>query len=135
MILRQSLLRTSLLTLALCLAATSCSKASDAGPSGGPSVKDGPTQDGARRINIAVTPEGYTPSAIEAKAGENLVLRFTRTAKGDCLSQVVFPDQKITRDLPLNTPVEVAIKAEKAGKIPFQCGMNMVRGSINVTGT
>lgn len=134
MIPRPSYLRTGLLTLALCLAATSCSKASDAGPSGG-AAKEGPRADGARLVNVAVTPEGYTPGTIEAKAGESLVLRFTRTAKGDCLSQVVFPEQKITKDLPLNTPVEVAIKAEKAGKIPFQCGMNMVRGSINVTGS
>ncbi|MFT3769549.1 MAG: cupredoxin domain-containing protein [Minicystis sp.] len=130
---RQSFLRTSLLTLALGALAASCSKPSDAGSSAAPG-KDAPATDG-RRVDIAVTAEGYTPATVEAKKGESLVLRFTRTVKGECLAQVVFPDQKITKDLPLNTPVEVAIKADKAGKIPFQCGMNMVRGSINVTGS
>jgi plastocyanin domain-containing protein len=62
-------------------------------------------------------------------------LRFTRTTKSECLAQVVFPDQKITKDLPLNTPVEIPIKADKEGKIPFQCGMAMVKGSIHVTGS
>jgi plastocyanin domain-containing protein len=127
-----SLLRTSLLTFALAGLAASCSKPSDAGS--GNAGKDAPATDG-RRIDVAVTAEGYTPSTIEAKKGESLVLRFTRTVKGECLAQVVFPEQKITKDLPLNTPVEVAIKADKTGKIPFQCGMNMVRGSINVTGS
>lgn len=127
---RSSLLRTSLLTLALAAFAASCSKPSDAG--GGSASKDAPASEG-RRIDVAATAEGYTPSTIAAKKGETLVLRFTRTVKGECLAQVVFPDQKITKDLPLNTPVEITIKAEKAGKIPFQCGMNMLRGSINVT--
>jgi plastocyanin domain-containing protein len=93
-----------------------------------------PALDG-RRIDITAGPEGYSPATIEAKQGESLVLRFTRTTKSECLAQVVFPEQKITKDLPLNSPVEVGIKADKAGKIPFQCGMAMVHGSVNVSGS
>lgn len=125
--------RTSLFTLALAAFSLSCSKPSDAGA--GPAGKDAPASADGRRVEVAVTAEGYTPSTIEAKQGETLVLRFTRTVKGECLAQVVFPDQKITKDLPMNTPVEVTIKADKAGKIPFHCGMNMVKGSINVAGS
>jgi plastocyanin domain-containing protein len=131
---KTSLLRTAILTLALGALAAACgNKTSDAGPAqtGGAAAPAGE----GRRVDVAVTADGYTPSTIEAKKGESLVLRFTRTVKGECLAQVVFPEQKITKDLPLNTPVEIAIKAEKAGKIPFQCGMNMVKGSINVTGS
>jgi len=117
-------LSAGLLTLALAGLTASCSKGSDAG-----SAADG------RRVEIAVTAEGYTPSKITAKQGESLVLRFTRKVKGECLAKVVFPEQKITKELPLDATVEVAIKAEKAGKIPFQCGMNMVHGSIDVTGS
>ena len=119
---------TLLLTAFLAMATASCSKPGDAGAGSAPSAE-------ARKIEIAVTGSGYSPSTIEAKKGESLVLRFTRTVKGECLSQVVFPEQKITRDLPMNTPVEVALKADKAGKIPFQCGMAMVHGSVNVTGS
>lgn len=128
---RTRLLPTSLLAFALAALAASCSKPSDAGTSG-PSDKSAPAGE-ARKIEIAVNASGYTPSTITAKKGESLVLRFTRTVKGECLAQVVFPDQKITKDLPMNTPVEIPIKAEKAGKIPFQCGMNMLKGSIVVT--
>lgn len=130
----------SLAALAFAGLVASCSKPTDASPEA--AHTGGATTGGAaapalegRRIDIAVNGEGYTPSKIEAKQGEALVLRFNRTTKSDCLAQVVFPDQKITKDLPLNTPVEVAIKADKPGKIPFQCGMAMVHGSINVTGT
>jgi plastocyanin domain-containing protein len=128
---------TLLAALALAAAATSCSKPSDARPEGAApaaSTKDAPALEG-RRIDITAGPEGYSPATVDAKAGESLVLRFTRTTKSECLSQVVFPDLKITKDLPLNTPVEVAVKADKPGKIPFQCGMAMVHGSINVTGS
>lgn len=121
--------RSLLAVISLTVASAACGKTPDAG-----ATKDTPAAS-ARSVEIAVTAAGYTPSTIEAKKGESLNLRFTRTVKGECLSQVVFPDQKITRDLPMNTAVEVAIKADKAGKIPFQCGMAMVHGAINVTGS
>jgi plastocyanin domain-containing protein len=123
---------TSLLALALAALTASCSKPSDAGAA--PGDTSAPAG-GARKVEIAVTASGYTPATINAKKGESLVLRFTRTVKGECLAQVVFPEQKITKDLPMNTPVEIAIKADKEGKIPFQCGMNMLHGSIVVTGS
>ncbi len=126
-----------LAALALAALVTSCSKPGDAratAETGAAAAKDSPALEG-RRIDITAGPEGYSPSSVDAKKGESLVLRFTRTTKSDCLAQVVFPDQSITRDLPLNTPVEIAIKADKPGKIPFQCGMAMVHGSVNVTGS
>lgn len=129
---KTSTLCAGLLSLAIAGLTASCSKGADAGSSN--AGTSAPATDG-RRVEIAVTAEGYTPSKITAKAGENLVLRFTRKVKGECLAKVVFPEQKITKDLPMDTPVEIAIKADKAGKIPFQCGMNMVHGSIEVTGS
>ncbi len=117
----------------LTLLAASCSKPSEATP-GKDTAAAAPALEG-RRIDITAGPEGYSPSTIEAKKGESLVLRFTRTTKSECLAQVVFPEQKITKDLPLNTPVEIPIKADKPGKIPFQCGMAMVHGTINVSGS
>ena len=132
----------SLAAISLAALVASCSKPSDASPeiargaqgTQGTQGTTAPALEG-RRVDVAVGPEGYNPSTIAAKQGETLVLRFNRTAKGECLAQVVFPELKITKDLPLNTPVEIAIKAEKPGKIAFQCGMAMVHGSINVTGS
>jgi plastocyanin domain-containing protein len=125
---------TLLAALALAAVSASCSKPSDARPEpAGPAAAPSPALEG-RRIDITASSEGYSPATIEAKKGESLVLRFTRTTKSECLAQVVFPDLKITRDLPLNTPVEIGIKAENVGKIAFQCGMAMVHGTINVSG-
>jgi plastocyanin domain-containing protein len=121
-----------LAALAIVAVTASCTKPSDAKPEGPSGAAPGPVLEG-RRIDITVGPEGYSPATVEAKKGESLVLRFTRTTKSECLAQVVFPELKITRDLPLNTVVEVGVKADKVGKIPFQCGMAMVHGNVNVT--
>jgi plastocyanin domain-containing protein len=129
----QKLLRTTLAAAALAALAASCSKPTEAKPED-KGAANAPALEG-RRVDVTAGPEGYSPSTIEAKKGESLVLRFTRTTKSECLAKVVFPEQKIEKDLPLNTPVEIAIKADKPGKIKFQCGMAMLFGSINVTGS
>jgi plastocyanin len=85
-----------------------------------------------RRIPIAATLEGYSPASVDVKKGETVVLVFTRTTKADCLAQVVIPDLNIKKDLPQNTPVEIPVKFDKEGKYGFQCGMAMVKGTINV---
>ena len=123
---------TLLAVLVLASASASCSKPSDARPEG--AGKSAPALEG-RRVDITAGADGYKPAVVEAKKGESLVLRFTRTTKSECLAKVEFPEQKISKELPLNTPVEIGIKADKEGKIPFQCGMAMVFGSINVTGS
>jgi plastocyanin domain-containing protein len=127
---------TLLAALAVAAATASCSKPGDAQsqPAGSSNATPAPATEG-RRVDITAGPGGYVPASIDAKAGESLVLRFTRTTKSECLAQVVFPDLKITKDLPLNTPVEIPVKADKPGKIAFECGMAMVHGSINVTGS
>jgi plastocyanin domain-containing protein len=99
------------------------------------SVAAPPAAAEGRLIPIAVTNDGFSPSTIEAKKGEAITLRFTRTTKSDCLKAIAIPDLKIERDLPMNTPVDVTIKPDKEGKLVFQCWMAMVRGTINVSGT
>ncbi|AUX30372.1 MULTISPECIES: cupredoxin domain-containing protein [Sorangium] len=90
---------------------------------------------GVKRIDIAVTDSGFSPSTIELKKGEPVVLRFTRTTKSECLKAIAIPDLKVEKDLPLNTPVEVAITPEKEGKMVLQCWMAMVKATINVVGS
>jgi plastocyanin domain-containing protein len=128
------LIRTALVAAFAVVAAAACTQAGDAKatPAGGTAAPGAPALEG-RRVDITAGAEGYSPATVEAKKGESLVLRFTRTTKSDCLAQVVFPGLKITKELPLNTPVEIAIKADTTGKIPFQCGMAMVHGNVNVS--
>ncbi|XXX79964.1 cupredoxin domain-containing protein [Sorangium sp. So ce134] len=88
-----------------------------------------------RRVDIAVTDSGFSPSTIQLKKGEPVVLRFTRTTKSECLKAIAIPDLKVEKDLPLNTPVEVAITPEKEGKMVLQCWMAMVKATIDVVGS
>lgn len=87
--------------------------------------------DGVRRVEIEAGVGGYKPDKITAKPGEKLVLVFTRTAEGECLSQVKVADGPVT-DLPMNTPVELAITAPQSGKLGFACGMDMATGVVAV---
>jgi len=87
--------------------------------------------DGVRRIPIEAGKGGYKPDQINAKPGEKLVLVFTRTAEGECLSQVKVADGEV-KDLPMNTPVEIAVTAPDSGKLKFACGMDMATGVIAV---
>jgi plastocyanin domain-containing protein len=88
-----------------------------------------------RHIAVTASEAGYSPASIDVKKGEQVVLVFTRTTKSECLSQVVIPDLSIKKDLPVNTPVEVPVKIDKEGKVGFECGMAMVKGTINVSGS
>ena len=86
-----------------------------------------------RLVEITATNDGYKPKVVEAKQGEKLILRFTRKTPSGCLAEIVFPGLNIKKDLPVDKPVDIAVTADKPGKIPFQCGMAMVFGSVNVT--
>jgi hypothetical protein len=88
-----------------------------------------------RLVPIEATLEGFKPSTFDAKKGETLTLRFTRTTQSECLKAIAIPDFKVQKDLPMNQPVDVTITPDKEGKVVFQCWMAMVRGTINVTGS
>ena len=52
-----------------------------------------------------------------------------------CAKQVVIKmadASKIEKDLPLNTPVEIAATFPTAGKLGYARGMDMVKGTITV---
>lgn len=76
---------------------------------------------------------GYKPSKIEVKKGEPVKFNFTRTDSSECLEEVVLPDFKIKKYLPLNQKVEVEINPNKKGEYFFSCGMNMNHGKIIVS--
>jgi plastocyanin domain-containing protein len=45
---------------------------------------------------------------------------------------VIFPDFHKTLDLPLEATTSLELPPTKAGVYPFHCGMNMVRGVLEV---
>ena len=88
--------------------------------------------DGIARVPVEANNDGYTPARIAGKPGEKLVLVFTRTANSDCISQLKAPDGKLV-DLPLGTPVEVAVTVPQTGEVGFACGMDMFHGVVVAT--
>ena len=86
---------------------------------------------GLQEITITVD-GGYAPSRIKVKAGRPLRLSFHRIDPSGCVAQVIFPDFHKTLDLPLEATTSLELPPSEAGVYPFHCGMNMVRGVLEV---
>jgi plastocyanin domain-containing protein len=119
-------------TLAAALAATGCSKPGDPAQARGSEPASSAVATG-RIVAINANDSGFSPSEIEAKPGEALTLRFTRTTQSECVNAVVFPDLKIKKDLPLNVAVDIPVRADK-DTIKFMCWMGMVHGKVVIKG-
>ncbi len=88
---------------------------------------------GVQEVRITVK-GGYAPDRIEVEAGIPVRLLFDRQETGDCTSRVVFSDFGINRSLPAFTTTTVELTPQHAGEFGFACGMNMVHGTLVVTG-
>ncbi len=86
-----------------------------------------------RTVKIKVDKNGFSPSSIDAEAGHKLNLVFNRADKNNCGSVVVFPKQKIRKNLPVGKDVIVSLNPTETGQITFTCGMGMYKGSIVVS--
>lgn len=75
---------------------------------------------------------GYRPSVIKIKKGVETKLKIKRTDPNSCLEEVILPDFKISKYLPLGKEVEISLTPQKTGEFPFHCGMNMYHGKIIV---
>jgi plastocyanin domain-containing protein len=89
---------------------------------------------GVQVVEIAVDTTGFTPRAVELRAGVPARLVFTRTTDGTCATEVASPALGIpTTDLPLDRPTAVAFTPDEAGTFAFACGMDeMVEGAVVV---
>ena len=75
---------------------------------------------------------GYDPARIRVVAGQPLRLTFHRIDPSSCVAQVIFPDFQRSLDLPLEASTSIDLLPAKPGLYPFHCGMNMVRGMLEV---
>ncbi len=99
---------------------------------GGEDTAPSSSESSGQRVAVAVNASGYEPSEVHARAGEPITLVFTRTTEEGCGDQVAIPSENITRDLPVNQPVEVTFTPREAGRLRFTCGMDMFDGAIVV---
>ncbi len=76
---------------------------------------------------------GYSPSSIMVKKNNPVTLKITRTDPSDCLADIIIPEFKIKKNLPLDQEVTIDLIPNQAGEFPFHCGMNMFHGKIIVS--
>ena len=76
---------------------------------------------------------GYDPSTIVISKGKKTILNLKRTDSSSCLEEMVIPEFKIKKYLPMNKTVSIEITPQKSGEFPFSCGMNMFHGKLIVT--
>lgn len=89
--------------------------------------------DSAGSLQMEIIVEGgYSPSVISIPKGKTTTLHFIRKDPSSCLEEVVLPDFKIRKYLPLNQKVAVEITPQQSGEFGFACGMNMYHGKIVV---
>jgi plastocyanin domain-containing protein len=86
----------------------------------------------ASTVHIKVTDTGFEPEKITVKKDTPVHLAFLRTSDKTCATEVLIPDQKIKKDLPLNKEVTVDLTFKKDGEVTFMCGQKMMKGTIVV---
>ena len=83
-------------------------------------------------IEVLVKDGVYTPAYIQVEPDHPITLRFTRKDASPCAEIVNFSLLNISRQLPLNEPVDININIEKPGEYEFTCQMGMYRGKLIV---
>jgi plastocyanin domain-containing protein len=112
--------------------ATACKK-DDSAPK--PTTTSSTKSADSARFDIKVTENGFEPEETAVPAGKPVTLVFERKTEQTCAKQLVLTmddGKKIEKDLPMNTPVEIAATFPKTGKVGYACGMDMVKGTIVV---
>jgi len=75
---------------------------------------------------------GYSPDVIQVMRGVPVRMEFDRQESGDCTSRVVMPDFRVNQLLPAYATTAVDLVPDRVGSFEFACGMNMVRGRLQV---
>lgn len=75
---------------------------------------------------------GYSPSVISLPKDKTTTINFIRRDPSSCLEEVVIPEFKIRKFLPLNKTTPIQVTPKKSGIFEISCGMNMFHGKIIV---
>ena len=77
---------------------------------------------------------GYDPETVVARPGVPLTLIFDRRESNPCTDEIVIPEFGVRQPLAANARTRVRIVPKREGEYPFSCGMNMLHGTIRVSG-
>jgi heme/copper-type cytochrome/quinol oxidase subunit 2 len=84
------------------------------------------------KIDMMVTPTGYTPNVIKVKKGMPVELNITNPGDNSCFSTFMMPDFDLNNvNLKAGT-TKLTFTPDKEGEYTFSCGMNMFKGTIIV---
>lgn len=81
---------------------------------------------------VFITENGYSRASISLRRGVPTRITFLRQTDATCATDIVIPEYRINKPLPLNMPVVVSFTPKRSGEIGFSCGMNMMRGKLIV---
>ena len=62
---------------------------------------------------------GYTPSVIAVLQGKPITINFLRKDPSNCLEEVMVPEFKVRKFLPLNETVSINITPKQKANLPF----------------
>jgi len=89
---------------------------------------------GYQVVRVIVRNTGYEPDRIRLTAGTPAKLVFVQEATSHCASQIRIPGLGVpVTDLPQGQETVVEISPDQPGTYTFTCGMDMLRGTIDVT--
>lgn len=98
-----------------------------------PSMAMGAVAGTAAIPEVVITVDGgYAPNTVRARAGQPLRLVFDRQDDSSCSEEVVIPAFGIRTYLPTGQRTAIEVTPTEAGRIPFTCGMGMLKGTILV---
>lgn len=86
-----------------------------------------------KKIQILVADGIYSPSLIQARVGQHILLEFTRQDKTPCSEMVIFPDFNQSIQLNIGEPKTIKLYAENPGVFEFTCQMGMYRGKLLIS--
>jgi RND family efflux transporter MFP subunit len=113
-------------------AAPAATERSQAGPAASSPAARRRGEVSVQTATIRITSGGFEPATIRLRKGVSAQLTFVREIDPSCATEIVIPEFKIKRGLPLNEHVTVEFTPSKAGEFGFSCGMNMLQGRIIV---
>lgn len=102
-----------------------CGTSGSSEPITGAATLEGDVQ----RLTVDTSSGSYDPNTITLKAGVPAEITFTQSS--GCLAEVEFPELGISADLTAGDTV-VKLPALEAGTYGFNCGMQMVFGTLTV---
>jgi sulfite exporter TauE/SafE/copper chaperone CopZ len=92
-----------------------------------------PTANAAEQVvQMTVNDYGYQPNNLTIKKGVPVRWEIDGQSVGGCVSSIVVPTYRISQALHSGLNV-IRFTPTTSGRIPFSCGMGMVRGSFTVT--